>query len=367
MDESPFKICSGYTERELQGTAFLGVLCAAICCFYLLLLSGVIVLIKKQKVCETIMKRLTVWLAAVTLLCQTLLTVNFTSYSDNNFFYHNVILCQLYGFAIQYSWSVQLLFMFGVSLLLFSKILEASPWKPAYVTALQERVKGKTFTCHGWEFNKEVSFLIAAFIVPFLFDLIPFMTNSYGHFGPFCWIRDIETDCSTHIPGVVQQFIFLTVPFLILALLTLGSTFVSICLLHWAIKTARLQVVGIIDSISFIAYLGFILVLCTFNVIALSVNHKKYKYILWIIADVFSGWSIPACLLVPIQCAVFSSIARACCKRKRQRRRHHCQGESEAATMHKTELNAMPSHTTWDPPHSSGEDEEHMYSMYEDN
>ena len=366
MDESPFKNCSGYSEADLQGVAHTSVWCAVSCCFYLLLLSGVIVLIKKQKVCETVMKRLTVWLAAVTFLGQILLAVNFTSFTDYNFFYRNVILCQLYGFVIQYSWSVQLLLMFGVSLLLFSKILEASPRNPAYVSALQERVKGKTFTCYGRKISKEISFLIAVFVIPFLFDLIPFMTKSYGHYGPFCWIRDIETDCSTHVPGRVQQIILLIVPFGILALLTLGLLVMSLYLLHCAIKTARVQAVGIIDTISFIAYLGFISMLCIFNVIALSMPHKNHKFLLWIIATMASGLWIPVSVLLPIQCALFSNIARICCKRKRQSRRHHRQGESEAATMDKSELNVMPSHTTWDPPHSSGEDEEHMYSMYED-
>ena len=312
------------------------------------------------------MKRLTVWLTAVTFLSQLLLALNLIPLIDYNFFFRNVILCQVYGFAIQYSWSVQLLFMLGVSLLLFSKILEASPWKPAYVTALQERVKGRTFTCHGWEFSKEISFLIAGFVIPFLFDLIPFMTNSYGHFGPFCWIHDIETDCSTHMPGQVQQIILLIVPFAILAVLTFGLFSVSVYLLHSEIKNARVQAVGIIDTISFIAYLGFILMLCIFNVTALSMPHENQKFLLWIIAAMASGLWIPASLLLPIQCALFSNIARICCKRKRQSRRHHRQGESEAVTMHKTELNVMPSHTTWDPLHSSGEDSEHMYSMYED-
>jgi len=244
------------------------------------------------------MKRLTLWLTAVTFLCQLLLALNLIPLIDYNFFYRNVILCQVYGFAIQYSWSVQLLFMFGVSLLLFSKILEASPWKPAYVSALQERVKGKTFTCHGWEFNKEVSFLIAAFVIPFFFGLIPFMTNSYSHFGPFCWIRDIETDCSTHVPGRVQQIILVIVPFGILALLTLGLLVMSLYLLCCAIKNARvqkiklIQAVGIIDSISFTVSLGFIFVFCVFHIIALSMPRENNKFLLWTIAATLGGYSI---------------------------------------------------------------------------
>ena len=241
MDESPFRNCSGYTKCELQGVVATSYYFAATCCLYLPLLSMIIVVIKKGKVYESVMKRLTVWLTAVTFLCQLLLALNLTPLIDYNFFYRKPKLCQVYGFVIQYSWSVQLVFMFGVSLLLFFKVLEASPWKPAYVTALQERVKGRTFTCHGWEFSKEISFLIAGFVIPFLFDLIPFMTNSYGHFGPFCWIHDIETDCSTHMPGQVQQIILLIVPFGILALLTLGLLVMSLYLLHCAIKNARVQ------------------------------------------------------------------------------------------------------------------------------
>jgi len=100
---------------------------------------------------------------------------------------------------------------------------------------------------------------------------------------------------------------------------------------------------------------------------ALSMPRENNKFFLWTIAATLGGYSITVYLLLPIQCAVFSSIARICCKRKRQSRRHHHQQENEAATMHKSELNVMPSHTTWHPPHSSGEDEEHKYFMYEDN
>ena len=368
MDESFFKNCSRFSQEGLHFIASISGASAVGCCFYLFLLIGLIVMIKKGRVYESVMKRLTVWLAAVTFLCQILHTLNFTSVIDYNFFYHNPILCQMYGFAIQYSWSVQLLLMYGVSLLLFFKMLEASPWKPAYVSALQERVKGKTFMCHGWRISKEISFLIAAFVIPFLFDLIPFITKSYGHFRPFCWIRDIETDCSTHRPGRVEQIILLIIPFGILALLTLGLSAISLCLLCCAIKNRKhqkmklIQMVGIIDSISFIVYLGFIFVLCGFNIIVFSMNSENYRFYLWILAASLSGLWIPASLLLPIQCALFSNIARVCCKRKRQNRRHHRQRESEAVTMHKTE----PSHTTWDPPHSSGEDSEHIYSMYED-
>jgi len=70
MDESPSKNCSEYTERELQGTAFIGNSCAVIYCFYLLVMSGTMVMFNKWKVYETVVKRLMAWLAAVTLLCQ---------------------------------------------------------------------------------------------------------------------------------------------------------------------------------------------------------------------------------------------------------------------------------------------------------
>ena len=369
MDESPFKNCSGYSRRELLGTAAASSSSAVFCCFYLFVLCAIIVTIKKRKVYESVLKRLTVWLTAVTFAFLLLLALNFTSHIDYNFFYRNPILCQLYGFTIQYSWSVQLLFMFGISLLLFFKILEASPWKPACTSALQEKIKGGTFMYRGRTISKEHSLLIAVFVIPLFFDLIPFTTNSYGHFGPFCWIRDTETDCSKHIPGRVEQFILLIVPFGFLAVLTFGLTAMSLYLLCSAIKNARVkkkkrnQAVRII--VSLLTNLGCIFGACVFIMIALSVLPENNTFFLWTTAAISaSGLCIPLGLLLPIQCA---NIARACCKHKRQTRRDHRPGESEAATAHKSELNTLPSHTTWDPLHSSGEDSQHNYSMYEDN
>lgn len=116
---------------------------------------------------------------------------------------------------------------------------------------------------------------------------------------------------------------------------TLYSITVSVLLCNQECKTSKMkliQAVGIIDFISFVAYLGFIVVLCAFNIIALSVQHKKYKPYMWMIAATASGWYVPVSLLLPIQCALFSNVACACCKHKRPT--HH-QEESELGTIHK--------------------------------
>ena len=67
-------------------------------------------------------------------------------------------------------------------------------------------------------FRKNVSrleglFVVLIFIFPLTFNWIPFINNSYGRSGAWCWIRNLNyEDCSEYRFGLILRNIFLNVP-----------------------------------------------------------------------------------------------------------------------------------------------------------
>ena len=123
----------------------------------------------------------------------------------------------------------------------------------------------KTFTNRGWEINKlEVPNLAVIVVLPLVIDWIPFVTNSYGPFGAWCWISILDQDCSTHMAGLWEQIWLWDIPFGVVAFLTLVLFIASLCVLVYAVKTTKahkLIEVGILDYVLLLAFLVFIFLL----------------------------------------------------------------------------------------------------------
>ena len=69
-------------------------------------------------------------------------------------------------------------------------------------------------------FHKNVArlerlYIVLIFIFPFIFNWIPFIDNTYGRFGAWCWIRTINyDDCSEHHFGTILRIVLWNVPFI---------------------------------------------------------------------------------------------------------------------------------------------------------
>ena len=67
-------------------------------------------------------------------------------------------------------------------------------------------------------FNKNVAhlerfYLVLIFAFPFTFNWIPFINNSFGPAGPWCWIRVLNyEDCSEHKLGIILKNVIYNVP-----------------------------------------------------------------------------------------------------------------------------------------------------------
>ena len=167
--------------------------------------------------------------------------------------------CEADGFLVQYCETIWLLFALSICVVLFFKVLEvATSWN--YVDNIAKKARQCTFTCCK-EINKlEVALVVLIFTVPLIYEWVPFTTNSYGPIGLWCWIRTLNDDCSMQIAGKWEGMWIEYIPFGIVDLLVLVFFIVSLCLLGYAVKNAKLQAVGIAEPVFALAFIatGFI-------------------------------------------------------------------------------------------------------------
>ena len=72
-------------------------------------------------------------------------------------------------------------------------------------------------------------FIVLIFIFPLTFNWIPFINDTYGRFGPWCWIRSVNySDCSEHRFGVILQYIMWRVPFVVIMVILIPMYLVTI-------------------------------------------------------------------------------------------------------------------------------------------
>ena len=318
-----------------------------------------------HRICGTLLKRLTFGFIASTVPYQIVVAVNFIHdyHPDEKF-------CEADGFLFQYLATVGLLFTVGISFVLFFKVWEvANPWKPAVVESLnlKKNAKGCTFTCCRWKINKlEVAAFVSIFGLPLLLNWIPFVTNSYGSTrGPVCWIYSLNSDCSTNEAGLWEQVWLWNAPYGLVALLTILLFVASFCLLKRGLRNAKFQKlieVGFVDSLITLAVLSLSFVLETTSGYYFSFQ-TQYGFwgAYWLyLQDPLNSTIIPLMLLFAIHLPVSSTIARTCCKHRRQHNLIHVRARTEfdQATFNDSEWIQQPSHTTWNSPHSSNEDSE---------
>ena len=360
---SSFENCSEFTQGQLTVVVLTRGITAAICCAALLIVLvvlGIAAVPAKRKICGTVAKRLTIWLTAATVPYQLVLVLHLESYILSR----NVKSCKAYGFLVQYFGSVQLLLTLGISMVLFFKVWDATPWKPERVEGCHKRTKECTFACCGCKINKlEVVFLVLVFGLPLLLDWIPFTTDSYGATGPWCWIRSIEKNCTIHTAGLVEQIVLWNVPFAVVALLTLVLFITSSCLLGCAIKNSEAQHLlekGITDSVFSLAFLAVMFALCVVEVTTRTYSFDKPNFGVWVVYAISTPLGrafIPIAVLMAIYFPLSFMISRVCHKSHKSWRKRRSADGIHTTINNNSNWSVLnqPSHTTFDPPHSSVE------------
>ena len=338
-----FKNCSNLTDGEVTAIALAGGITAAVCgvASFTVLVILALVNCYHHSVCDTVVKRLVIGYLASSVPFQLFLALGFI----HNFLPEQENFCKADGFFNNYFMDVLLLFALAISLVLFLTMCGATTsWKCHY--------KDTTFTCCCCKINKlETVLFISVLCFPLLFDWIPFITDSFGPNGPFCWIRMCENNCSIHNAGFLEEDLLVWAPFVSVALLAIGLFIISLCLLGYAIKNAKarkLNKMGITDTIFFLTLILTLYLLET----AIFVNQSKTTFAFLIFSTIFTpsifSLLVGLALLVVIHFPLSSIINCLCC---------NCHGythtESDQATIRASSQIQQPSYTTWNPPHST--------------
>ena len=305
----------------------------------------------RNRLLGTVVKRLSIGLIVISVVNQIIYQMQLVYY-----YYHDEEYCKVNGFFSQYFETVELLLVLGISLALFFKIGEKvfPSWKLFHYC---KKAKEKIFTHHDMKISKPEVVIVASVIVfPLLFDWIPFTTKSYGQFATWCWIHSLEENCTTNSAGQWEQIWLEIVPFGIVSFVILVLFVGSLCQLGYGIKNAkvhRLIQVGTVDYLLFLTLLVFMGFLYALGVICDTSTLTQYHFIFWICSAVtfpLTGTFATLALLV----AIHLPISATCIYYKRRQyqdidRQAH---EDEPNTVNRSDPVDIPSHTTWDSPHS---------------
>ena len=348
MEAEIFRNCSGFTDEQMAAVALVRGVTSAVCCTVLSVVLVALVILAKfyyQRICGTIVKRLTIGLLASNVLNQLSFALQLKYFYDPQ----DVKFCVANAFIAQTMGSIELLFILALSVVLFIKILKVTTsWR--LVNECYAKAEECTYTCYSWKINKlEIACFISIFVLTLLFDCVPFITDSYGAIGPWCWIGTLESNCSTHEAAFWEQIGLWVAPAGLVALLTFGLLAASLLLLCFAMKNTKLQKlieVGITYSILSLTFL---------LMATITTSTKEPVYGWWVaysIATPVIITLIPLVLLLVIHLPLSSVITRLC--HKHQKRTDVLDGERDQATVHRSSgwsVIHQPSHTTWNPSH----------------
>ena len=353
MEAEIFKNCSGFTDEEITEVANLRSGLASVSCIVLCVVIGVLVILNKPgrpRVCDSVEKRLLFGLTVVSTLYELFLALGVVNYFNPG----TEVFCEADGFLNQYLGSVQLLFTLGIIFIIFFKATPKSNSEEEVEGCCGVLRKGCCGGCCCGVRIGEVVFWPVVFIVC-LIDLIPFIKNSYGPAGPWCWIRNIEEDCTENTAGLDEQIVLWTVPFGLVALVTLALVIIVLCWLCYA-STFRIRK-SIVDSVPSLAaslfFLFFTVVMYTFEVAMRSYSFYHNDLGTWkayAVSAPLGQLTIPLALLVAVHLPL-SCKGCKCCKRKSQSQIQEGEGEGEV-TYHSSSLEYKPSETNWECLHS---------------
>ena len=293
----------------------------------------------------------------------------------------NTTFCMADSFLFPYFQGLQLLFILEICIVLIFKVLEATPWKCTSIhekikewkaatrKTLHKKIKGNTscwFVTTLCGHKLEFSVYATTFILPLILSVISFTCQqSYGSgWYDFCRSRlqgqsygSVWCEfCSNRLQGQVAGIVPSDVPYALVALLIIILFTASLCLLCFVTKDAKFQnlikTAGAIDSLSFLVFLVLMFSLDVTEVgiqaAALSNNSSCDLWISYAVITPISTTFIPLPLLVAIYLPLSFLMAHTCRKHPQPTHRG-----SEIATVHRSSRVIQPSHTTFDPPHSS--------------
>ena len=233
----------------------------------------------------SVLQRLFLYLTVSTMVLMVALSLNIEHYFR---YKHQERVCIVVGLFQQYTGSVQLLFILGITLFLFCKLCG---FFSSRLSSIVTTKKSK--------YCLEISFCLISIMLPWLFIWVPFLHSDgmYGSSGPWCWIesRDPVT-CKEIIRGVLEQLLLWYIPFGLVSVLSLVCI---VCLLAFFcyLKIVRGILVQQMHSVikEMVLLLVFLGVFCIVSI----VESITYGMLGLPHVDIFVLWMINA-IITPV-------------------------------------------------------------------
>uniref|UniRef100_A0A1X7V9I7 G-protein coupled receptors family 2 profile 2 domain-containing protein n=1 Tax=Amphimedon queenslandica TaxID=400682 RepID=A0A1X7V9I7_AMPQE len=255
---------------SLNEVRTLGIIRSSVALISALSCLGAIVLVlllaRKQWGLFKFTKRLSLYLTILALLYSVATTFQWVSSSAIDEQPGGEQGCKAVAFFVQYlSWSL-LVFTFLLTLILFITVY-----------------KRKELHFTRWE----IGTLLASILSPLITVWIPFINDSYGLSGIWCWIRSHDsTNCTVFLPGVIEQIALWYAPLSILMIASSVLMFMTIGKYIYSVfKSCGYQKIDT-DSLlyqnSFKDYSPLVvypIVFFSLNVIALSSRIASTQYV----------------------------------------------------------------------------------------
>jgi len=141
---------------------------------------------------------------------------------------------------------------------------------------------------------------------------MPFITNSYGPFGPWCWFQALEINCSIHEAAIWEEIgLWIAAAGLVL-LLTFGLSTASLFLLCYAIKYTKLQKLVKMGTTASILSLAAIVILIIMLVVPTKRSLQFGWFVTYDIALPVFFTLVPLLLLLAIHLPLSLMIVRLC-------------------------------------------------------
>ena len=79
----------------------------------------------------------------------------------------------------------------------------------------------------------EIGYVLFSVLFPLLYSWIPFIHNSFGVAGAWCWIKDWKDDCATqkYLEGIIEQFVLWYGPLFVSLTITVVAVFIILIVL----------------------------------------------------------------------------------------------------------------------------------------
>ena len=207
-----FVECSVFDTADYVTVAIVSSGSALLSCLFCIIVIGLIFLLKKH---YFFIQRLVLYLSIVALINSLSIVLRLHRIGYQQQTEALKVLCMASAFINQTStWSLLMAFTAITFTLLMAVVFQKSTTRLEWV------------------------YVIMIFIFPLTYNWIPFLYNTYGQAGAWCWIRNVNYyDCTEYEFGTILQYaLWYGTGYGLMAMLLLVYTFIIVCVLRQKLK-----------------------------------------------------------------------------------------------------------------------------------